>query len=58
MYAFTNSITGFAEYDNYNLGTNSDNFVCGPIACFGNTFWFPVDIETKILMNVDRNSAG
>jgi outer membrane immunogenic protein len=31
-YAFTNRITGFVEYDYYQFGTSSDNFVCGPIA--------------------------
>ena len=55
-YALTNSITGFVEYDYYNFGTNSDNFVCGPIACFGNTFGFPVDIkETKSVFKVGVN---
>ena len=55
-YAFTNWITGFVEYDYYNFGTNSDNFVCGPIACFGRTFGFPVDIkETKNVFKVGLN---
>src|SRR5215475_14374651 len=55
-YAFTNWITGFVEYDYYNFGTNSDNFVCGPIGCFGQTFGFPVDIkETKNVFKVGLN---
>jgi outer membrane immunogenic protein len=55
-YAFTNWITGFAEYDYYNFGTSSDNFVCGPVACFGRTFGFPVDIkETKNVFKVGLN---
>ena len=55
-YAFTNWITGFAEYDYYNFGTNSDNFGCGPIACFGRSFGFPVDIkETKNVFKVGVN---
>ena len=55
-YAFTNWITGFVEYDYYHFGTSSDNFVCGPIACFGRTFGFPVDIkETKNVFKVGVN---
>ena len=54
-YAFSNWITGFVEYDYYNFGTNSDNFVCGPTACFGH-FGFPVDIkETKNVFKVGVN---
>ena len=55
-YAFTNWITGFVEYDHYDFGTSSDNFVCVPIACFGRTFGFPVDIkETKNVVKVGLN---
>jgi outer membrane immunogenic protein len=55
-YAFTNWITGFVEYDYYNFGTNSDNFICGPVACFGRTFGVPVDIkETKNVFKVGVN---
>ena len=43
-YAFTNWITGFIEYDYYNFGTSSDNFV------------FPVEIkETKSVLKVGVN---
>ena len=46
-YAFTNWITGFIEYDYYNFGTNSDNFV------------FPVEIkETKSVLKVGVNLLG
>jgi outer membrane immunogenic protein len=55
-YAFTNWITGFVEYDYYHFGTNSENFVCGPVACFGRTFGFPVDVkETKSVFKVGVN---
>ena len=33
-YAFTNWLTGFVEYDYYDFGSRSNDFVCGPIACF------------------------
>jgi outer membrane immunogenic protein len=56
-YAFTNWLTGFAEYDFYGFGTGSDNLFCGPVACvvrFGNTF--PIDRkETKSVFKVGLN---
>jgi outer membrane immunogenic protein len=56
-YAFTNWLTGFAEYDYYNFSNNSDNFACGPVACFvglGNAF--PVDRkESKSVFKVGLN---
>ena len=55
-YAFTNWITGFVEYDHYNFARDSDNFVCGPFACFGRTFGFPVDVkETADVFKVGLN---
>jgi opacity protein-like surface antigen len=55
-YAFTNWITGFIEYDHYNFDRDSDNFVCGPVACFGRTFGFPLDVrETKDVFKVGLN---
>ncbi len=55
-YAFSNWITGFVEYDHYNFDRDSDNFVCGPLACFGHTFGFPVDVrETKDVFKVGLN---
>ena len=48
-YAFTNWITGFIEYDHYDFDRGSDSFVCGPVACFGRTFGFPLDVrETRM----------
>jgi outer membrane immunogenic protein len=50
-YAFSNWITGFAEYDYYDFGTRSDTFLCGPINCFGN-----IDVkETKSVFKVGLN---
>ena len=55
-YAFTDWITGFVEYDHYNFDRGSDNFVCGPVACFGRTFGFPVEVkETKDVFKVGVN---
>jgi outer membrane immunogenic protein len=55
-YAFTDWITGFVEYDHYNFDRDSDNFVCGPVACFGRTFGFPVEVkETKDVFKVGVN---
>jgi outer membrane immunogenic protein len=55
-YAFTNWVTGFVEYDYYDFGTNRDNLVCGLVACFGNTFGFPVEVrETKSVFKVGLN---
>jgi len=55
-YAFTDWITGFVEYDHYNFDRDSDNFVCGPLACFGRTFGFPVDVrETADVFKVGLN---
>ncbi|MEY2608171.1 MAG: hypothetical protein QOH31_6025 [Verrucomicrobiota bacterium] len=48
--------TGFVEYDHYNFDRGSDNFVCGPVACFGRTFGFPVEVkETKDVFKVGVN---
>ncbi len=55
-YAFTDWITGFVEYDHYNFDRDSDNFVCGPLACFGRTFGFPVDVrETADVFKLGLN---
>jgi len=55
-YAFTNWITGFVEYDYYNFGSRSNDFVCGPRACFANTFDLPIDVkETKSVFKVGLN---
>jgi outer membrane immunogenic protein len=55
-YAFTNWITGFVEYDYYNFGGRSNDFVCGPRACFANTFDLPIDVkETKSVFKVGLN---
>jgi outer membrane immunogenic protein len=55
-YAFTNWITAFAEWDYYNFGGRSNDFVCGPRACFGTTFDLPIDVkETKSVFKVGLN---
>jgi outer membrane immunogenic protein len=55
-YAFSDWITGFIEYDHYNFDRGSDDFVCGPVACFGRTFGFPLDVrETKDVFKVGLN---
>jgi len=54
-YAFTNWLTGFVEYDYYGFGNTSDNFVCGPVTCFGGSA-FPVDRkEHKSVVKVGLN---
>jgi outer membrane immunogenic protein len=56
-YAFSNWITGFVEYNYYDFGTRSHNFLCGPAACL-----LPIDVEeTKSVFRVGLNflfSAG
>jgi outer membrane immunogenic protein len=55
-YAFTNWITGFAEWDYYNFGSGTNDFVCGVRACFARTFDLPVDVkETKNVFKVGLN---
>ena len=55
-YAFTNSITGFVEYDYYNFGNRSNDVVCGLNACFANTFDLPISVkETKSVFKVGLN---
>jgi outer membrane immunogenic protein len=56
-YAFTNYLTGFIEYDYYGFGNNSDNFLCGPVACVvGLGTAFPMDRkENKSVLKVGLN---
>ena len=56
-YAFTNWLSGFAEYDYYNFGNRTNNLVCGPVACFaGGPVMFPFNVkETKSVAKVGLN---
>jgi outer membrane immunogenic protein len=56
-YAFNNWFTGFVEYDYYDFGTRTDNFVCGPVVCFvGGPVLFPLNVrETKSVVKVGVN---
>jgi outer membrane immunogenic protein len=50
-YAFTNWVTGFVEYDYYDFGSRSHNFVCDPVGCL-----LPIDVkETKSVFKVGLN---
>ena len=53
-YAFTNFLTGFAEYNYYDFGTRTNTFTCTVAVCGAVTF--PVDVkETKSVVKVGLN---
>ena len=54
-YAFLNWLTGFAEYDYYGFGNNSNTFVCGTTACIGGA---PITFNSNIKTNVSVLKAG
>jgi outer membrane immunogenic protein len=56
-YAFTDWLSGFAEYDYYNFGTQSSTFVCAGAPCFfGGLSSTPINIkESKSVFKVGLN---
>jgi outer membrane immunogenic protein len=56
-YAFTDWISGFAEYDYYNFGTRSNTLTCAIFAaCFGGRDTSTFDVkETKNVFKVGLN---
>jgi outer membrane immunogenic protein len=57
-YAFTDWLSGFAEYDYYNFGTRTNTFVCAAGACFGpGVTAARIDVkETKSVFKVGLNA--
>jgi outer membrane immunogenic protein len=53
-YAFTDWLSGFAEYDYYDFGNRDTGFVCTPGACVAGAFTYNIK-ETKSVFKVGLN---